>query len=236
MHQGLESFLEDLQEAKSLDDVQARLFGLRESLEVENFAYHCLDASGNKYGAMTYDAPWVKRYIEMDYARVDPVIKGTYQRFHPVDWKQLDWSPKAAREFMGEALETGVGNQGLSVPVRGPNGQFAVFSVNNRATDAAWESYQKEYLKTFILAAHFINQRALELEEDINPTAKPLSPRESDALTHLANGLSRGQVAEKLKISEHTLRVYIESARFKLGAANTTHAVARAMVRGLIVV
>lgn len=125
---------------------------------------------------------------------------------------------------------------GLSVPVRGPNGQFAVFSVNNRATDAAWESYQKEYLKTFILAAHFINQRALELEEDINPTAKPLSPRESDALTHLANGLSRGQVAEKLKISEHTLRVYIESARFKLGAANTTHAVARAMVRGLIVV
>ena len=43
-------------------------------------------------------------------------------------------------------------------------------------------------------------------------------------------------VAEKLGISEHTLRVYIESARFKLGALNTTHAVARAMIRGMIVV
>jgi DNA-binding CsgD family transcriptional regulator len=43
-------------------------------------------------------------------------------------------------------------------------------------------------------------------------------------------------VAESLSISEHTLRVYIESARFKLGALNTTHAVARAMSRGLIVV
>ncbi|MEM1077313.1 MAG: LuxR family transcriptional regulator [Pseudomonadota bacterium] len=236
MPRGLESFLEDLQAARSLDDVQARLFALREELEVENFAYHCLDANGNKYGAMTYDAPWVKRYIEQDYARVDPVIKGTYQRFNPVDWKQLDWSPKAAREFMGEALQTGVGNQGLSVPIRGPNGQFAVFSVNNKASDSGWESYRKEYLQTFILAAHFINQRALELEDEINPPMKPLSPRESDALTHLANGLSRGQVAEKLKISEHTLRVYIESARFKLGAANTTHAVARAMIRGLIVV
>jgi DNA-binding CsgD family transcriptional regulator len=137
---------------------------------------------------------------------------------------------------MGEALDTGVGNQGLSVPIRGPNGQFAVFSVNNRATDTAWESYRKEYLKDFILMSHFLNQRALELEENINPPIPHLSPRESDALTHLANGLSRANVAEKLKISEHTLRVYIESARFKLGASNTTHAVARAMIRGLIIV
>ena len=55
-------------------------------------------------------------------------------------------------------------------------------------------------------------------------------------MTLLAIGYSRAQVAETLAISEHTLRVYIESARFKLGAANTTHAVARALSRGLIVV
>jgi len=42
-------------------------------------------------------------------------------------------------------------------------------------------------------------------------------------------------VAERLTISEHTVRVYIESARFKLGALNTTHAVDRALSRGLIV-
>ena len=62
------------------------------------------------------------------------------------------------------------------------------------------------------------------------------SPREVDSITLLAMGYSRAQVAETLSISEHTLRVYIESARFKLGAMNTTHAVARAMSRGLIVV
>jgi len=31
------------------------------------------------------------------------------------------------------------------------------------------------------------------------------------------------------------LRAYIENARFKLGAANTTHAVACALPRGLVV-
>ena len=55
-------------------------------------------------------------------------------------------------------------------------------------------------------------------------------------MTLLAVGYSRAQVADTLSISEHTLRVYIESARFKLGALNTTHAVARALSRGQIVV
>ncbi|MGA0228830.1 MAG: LuxR family transcriptional regulator, partial [Paracoccaceae bacterium] len=36
-------------------------------------------------------------------------------------------------------------------------------------------------------------------------------------------------------ISEHTLRAYAESARYKLGAVNTIHAVAAAISRGLIV-
>ncbi|MEO1364155.1 MAG: helix-turn-helix transcriptional regulator, partial [Pseudomonadota bacterium] len=63
-----------------------------------------------------------------------------------------------------------------------------------------------------------------------------LSPREIDAMTLLAVGYSRAQVADSLSISEHTLRVYIESARHKLGAHNTTHAVARAISQGLIVV
>ena len=49
-------------------------------------------------------------------------------------------------------------------------------------------------------------------------------------------GYSRGQVSEMLSISEHTLRAYIESARFKLGALNTTHAVARALAEGVIII
>ncbi len=55
-------------------------------------------------------------------------------------------------------------------------------------------------------------------------------------MTLLALGYNRAQVAHSLSISEHTLRVYIESARAKLGAQNTTHAIATALSRGLIVV
>ena len=62
-----------------------------------------------------------------------------------------------------------------------------------------------------------------------------MSGREVDVLTYLAMGYSRGQVAQTLSISEHTLRAYVESARFKLGATNTMHAIARAVAEGLII-
>ena len=58
--------------------------------------------------------------------------------------------------------------------------------------------------------------------------------RELSAMALLARGYSRSQVAHDEQISEHTLRVYFEGARHKLAALNTTHAVARALTRGLI--
>ena len=47
-------------------------------------------------------------------------------------------------------------------------------------------------------------------------------------------GLNRSQAAESLDISEHTLRVYVEGARVKLKAVNTTQAVARAIAEGIV--
>ena len=61
-----------------------------------------------------------------------------------------------------------------------------------------------------------------------------LSPREADTLRMLALGHSRAQAAHALAISERTLRAYVDSARVKLGATNTTHAVAQAVATGLI--
>ena len=124
------------------------------------------------------------------------------------------------------------------MPIRGPKGQFALFTVSHNCDDAAWEAFTETKRRDLILIAHLFNKQALELEKERKTEAQvaSLSPREVDAITLLAMGYSRAQVAENLSISEHTVRVYIESARFKLGAMNTTHAVARALSRGLIVV
>lgn len=233
----LDQVLEDLDATSELDELQGIIEALRDTFNVDHMVYHWVDSAGDQYGCGTYSNEWRERWVAKNYQRVDPVIIGCFQRFHPVDWKRLDWSSKAAREFLIEAQEYGLGNQGFSIPIRGPNGQFALFSVNHSCDDATWEKFTEENSRDLILMAHFFNRKALEFEPSRQPEhARALSPREVDAMTLLAIGYSRAQTAEALSISEHTLRVYIESARFKLGALNTTHAVARAMSRGLIVV
>lgn len=233
----LEPVLETIRSVRVLDDLNGEIVALRERLGVEHVIYHSVNSTGSQYAALTYSDDWVQRYLERDYARVDPVVQGCYRRFDPVDWKRLDWSGRAARDFMGEALDAGVGNQGFSVPIRGPAGQFALFTVSHRCSDAEWQLFTKERVPDLILLSHFVNQKALELERGTDAiVTNQLSPREIDALRLLAMGLSRAQAADSLTISEHTLRVYIESARFKLGAMNTTHAVAKALLGGHIVV
>jgi DNA-binding CsgD family transcriptional regulator len=233
----LDQILEDLDATGALEGIQEVIVAVRDAYDIDQFEYHWVDSAGEQYGCGTYDDVWVERYVAQNYIRTEPVIIGCFQRFHPVDWKRLDWSGKPARQFLSDALSHGVGNQGYSIPVRGPVGQFALFTANHSCDDDTWARFTDAHSRDLILLAHYFNRKALEFEPDRKgEQARALSPREVDAMTLLSMGCSRAQVADTLSISEHTLRVYIESARFKLGAHNTTHAVARALSRGLIVV
>ena len=233
----LGSFLERVERADDLDSVQALIVELRDHYRIAHIVYHWVSADGEQYGCGTYPLDWVHRYVDRDYIRIDPVVIGCFQRFHPVDWKMLDWSSRPARAMRRDAIAHDIGTQGFTIPIRGPNGQFALFIISDDRSDAAWDRFTTDHQRELILIAHYFNHKALTLEKGRLPDpARPLSPREIDALTFLAMGYARSQTAEMLSISEHTLRAYIESARFKLGAANTTHAVARALAEGLIVV
>ncbi len=231
----LESFLDRLRQVGTLDDLDNAILSLSDELNVEHVVYHSVHSTGKEYAVTTYEPVWVDQYLGNDYARIDPVVQGCLRRFHPVDWKRLDWSGKSARSFLHEAVDAGVGNQGFPIPIRGPSGQFALFTVSSKDSDDNWSKYTNDYTRALILASHYVNQKALELERGTDQAdITSLSPRETDALTMLALGYSRAQAADSLSISEHTLRVYIESARFKLSAMNTTHAVARALNQGLL--
>lgn len=56
----------------------------------------------------------------------------------------------------------------------------------------------------------------------------PLSDREHDVLQLVAEGLSNQQIAERLVLSLHTVKLHVKHLLTKLGATNRTQAVARA--------
>lgn len=64
----------------------------------------------------------------------------------------------------------------------------------------------------------------------------PLTPRESEALQLLAQGLSNKEIAQRLKISEHTAKFHVNAILGKLGVQSRTEAVVRAARLGLILI
>jgi DNA-binding NarL/FixJ family response regulator len=61
-----------------------------------------------------------------------------------------------------------------------------------------------------------------------------LTAREIEVLELLAEGLSNKAIGAKLRISDQTVKFHVSSICGKLGAANRTDAVRRAVRRGLI--
>jgi len=76
--------------------------------------------------------------------------------------------------------------------------------------------------------------RALAPQSPDDEPLEQLTPRESEVLRLLANGLGNKEIAVKLSISEHTIKFHIHSILGKLGAASRTEAVTRGLRSGLI--
>jgi DNA-binding NarL/FixJ family response regulator len=66
------------------------------------------------------------------------------------------------------------------------------------------------------------------------PLPETLTPREIEVLELVAEGLSNKAIAGRLGISDQTVKFHLASISGKVGAANRTDAVRRAMRRGLI--
>jgi DNA-binding NarL/FixJ family response regulator len=68
------------------------------------------------------------------------------------------------------------------------------------------------------------------------PPGEPLTSRETDVLSLLAEGAGNKEIAARLGISEHTVKFHVSSILSKLGAATRTEAVTRGYKEGLILI
>ena len=82
-----------------------------------------------------------------------------------------------------------------------------------------------------LIAADTVHAEALDDDDSLD---EPLTPREIQVLELLAEGLPNKTIAARLGISDQTVKFHVASISGKLGAANRTDAVRRAVRRGLI--
>jgi DNA-binding NarL/FixJ family response regulator len=73
---------------------------------------------------------------------------------------------------------------------------------------------------------------AAQLAEHLSDEA--LTPREIEVLRHIAEGNRNKDIAERLFISEETVKVHVKHVMDKLGASDRTEAVSIGIRRGII--
>ncbi len=70
---------------------------------------------------------------------------------------------------------------------------------------------------------------------ETEPLVEPLSQREQEVLQLIGQGLANKMIAERLHISDHTVKFHVSAIYAKLGVASRTEAVRAGARRGLIV-
>lgn len=187
------------------------------------------------YIVATYPEAWVQHYRAQSYHRHDPVILRGLDALLPLDWAALDRSAPRTKRLFGEAGDFGVGRHGLSFPIRGRSGERAIFSITADETDQGWRQIRRELVRDFQVIAFHVHRAVLAAETTATAPVR-LSPREVQCLQWAAAGKTQPETAAILGLSERTIIYYLEIARHKLDAINTTHAVAKAMSMNIVTV
>jgi NarL family two-component system response regulator LiaR len=76
--------------------------------------------------------------------------------------------------------------------------------------------------------------RELQRKSNLPPTEEPLTEREEEVLKLVAQGLANQDIADKLFVSERTVRAHVSNILGKLHLANRTQAALYALREGLV--
>jgi len=209
---------------------------LRDLLAVDHIVYHSSKSgsspSADPYIRLTYPASWIKRYLQMGYADIDPVLREGFQRALPFSWAEL---PQSAAEasFLADALSHGIGPYGYSIPVQSKQGHRALFSLSFSRPEREWTNFLAANRTNLVQIANRLHQRVLV--EIFGANRPYLTTRELECLRWFALGKPTTEIAIILNISPHTARDYLKSVRYKLNCVTSAQAVSKAIKLGLLI-
>ena len=232
------AFLRQAPEAKSIDELETM------------FAEAIAGFGFISFGCVHYATPgmpilprplfgrdpvgWSARYLSEGLAPLDPTLSLVFSSGAPFTWSEaasMRLQPAQARVFE-EAARTGL-TAGFVVPVAGCLGEVsAVLLAGDRDPDV--DPRERATLSALATVLATYGRPFVEIGDD-KPTGTPLTSRETECLTWVAQGKTDWEIGTIVGISPRTVGVHIENARAKVEAATRTQAVFEAWRRGWLV-
>lgn len=238
--QTLEGFIERTQACETEDDLFRAFDAFVASFGIKYCAYFIMSkqlrAIPPQAGLVRHNFPhgFTKRYIVNNYAKFDPIISQSLKEARPFHWRDVKEKQtlNAQQKQIFEAHKEANLLDGLAVPVYGPMGTFALFSLASEGVELELTQSQLIAIQFACLQTH---NRYCDLAQ-INDEApiKPLSPRETEALTLVAAGLANNAIAERLGITENTVDTMLRRIFAKFGVNNRISAVLKGIGCGVL--
>lgn len=200
----------------------------------EHFAYVNV-RSGDPEAFTNYPKDWTELYFANQYQKVDPVITSAKRELKPFFWPSpaVAWAlAPEERQFYSHARQFGIVS-GLSIPIRVDCGRIALLTFASHLPDFKGEGKIDDIQA---ITATTLVHASLKMHGPAAMT-KPcvqLTTRQKQCLNWMALGKSMPETADILGIKESTVRSYMNEARTRLGAYNSTNAVYLAARLGLI--
>jgi LuxR family quorum sensing-dependent transcriptional regulator len=207
------------------------------------------------YYVTTTGPAWVAEYTDNGFVHVDPCLIRVRRTNTPFAWGSIELPPSTGRHRPGavqtmEAARDHGFTEGFVVPFHFRDRLGCTFSSS---TVFFWKDTQQRFrhlLETHRNELHLTVlcwvQRAVDVvaaeHRQRPPFLRPpeegvaglLTERERAVIAWAARGKTGAETADILKLSDETVATYMRTAQRKLGAANKTHAVAKAIVLGVI--
>jgi DNA-binding CsgD family transcriptional regulator len=225
--------LELVHSAVDLESLQRAISDIRDIYCLSHTVLHVTNVplikQENPLLLLTYPDEWVELYKSRNYFAIDPVVNAGRAGFLPMDWSTLDWSTPQNYLFMKQADNYGVGRHGVTLTIRGPQGERSLFTVTSNCSSRDWSILRNSAMNDFQVLGHYIHDQAMLVSGLRSENVPHLSKRETQCLQLVAQGSAPKQIATHLALSESAVRLYLGSCRRKLHATSTAHAIGRAV-------
>jgi DNA-binding CsgD family transcriptional regulator len=227
------------------DELTPVVQAMVQGLGFDSFAYALStssrpDKEAQLFVFTTMPSEWMMIYDQRAYCEADPRMELGARSTMPVLWEQKDFRGQNARvdEFLDEAAKYGTCS-GLVYALHdiGRGGILIVFNSKIPVLDPVRHQLIQRNLPDLLCFGHYFHEWFMRAVIDKGLPSRlqnvPLSSREREVLRNVARGLTTDDIANKLEISERTVRFHLDAVRTKLGAANRQEAVAMGMQLGL---
>jgi DNA-binding CsgD family transcriptional regulator len=236
----LQDLNEQLLAQDSVDGLQSICGRFCELVEIEYFLFGVCEAtslSSPKISTISnYPSEWFKTYFQQDMQKDDPVVRYCFANTAPIRWNKLmnmrEYVTLGGEQIMAEAQRYGL-LDGLSVPIKAPSGEIALFSLATSTADRLDERLSNALLQA-IPFSNFLFEHYMRLQCDPASRHQLLTEREKECLFWACEGKTAWEMSKIINVSERTVIFHLTSATKKLGAANRQHAVAKAIMYGLV--